>query len=63
MTEERTFPTIDTTKWVLRTKSAPLSESGCHEIVMSARAKSELKMLARLVFGRQWTKDYEVVAR
>lgn len=61
--EEREFPETDVTKWVLRTKSAPLSASGTHEVVASGMSKGQLASLARLSYGPYWRQTYELVRR
>jgi len=61
--EEREFPETDLTRWMLRTKSAPLSASGTHEIVAVTQHKSDLLNLARNIYGPAWRRTYEIVRR
>lgn len=63
MTEQRVFPETDTTKYVLRTKSAPLSASGTHEVVATAVYQSELRFLANAAYGPSWRRVYEIAPR
>lgn len=63
MTENRAFPETDLTKFALRTKSAPLSRTGTHEIVATAEYQNQLIGYARIQYGPAWRRTYEIVPR
>jgi hypothetical protein len=63
MAEVKHYGETDLTKWVLRTKSAPLSTTGTHEIVLAAETKGDVRVMASALYGTFWRKTYEIVRR
>lgn len=63
MAEVRRYPETDLTKWVLRTKCAPLSASGTHEVVLAAETKGDVRVMASALYGTFWRKTYEIARR
>lgn len=57
------FGSTDLTRYVLRTKNAPLSASGTHEIVATAEYKATLIALAKSEYGSAWRRTFEIVKK
>lgn len=61
--DEREFPETDCTKWVVRTKSAPLSATGTHEVIATFERKAGIPTYMSGQYGPYWRRTYEVVKR
>jgi hypothetical protein len=55
-------PTVDVTEWVLLA-TAPLTASGCNEIVLSSTLKKHVETAAKAIAGPGWRRQYTVVRR
>ena len=57
---DRVFPTKDITKFMVRTKSAPLSATGCHEVIATFQFQHDATEFAQRKFGTSWHREYEI---